>query len=302
MKQDISINLFNKRLLTPLIPASGVYGYGEEYDFIDTLALGAFCTKGLSIKPKDGNPVPRIAEVSDGVINSVGLQNKGIDKFIEEEYPKIKKLKQNVIVNFFGNTKEEYIEASKKLDSLEDIFALEMNVSCPNVKEGGIGFGQDEKDLEDLTREVKKNIKKPLIVKLTPNVTDITKIALAAKRGGADAVSLINTVKAMKIDINSGKPILANKIGGLSGPAIKPIAIRCVYEVAKKVKIPIIGMGGITKGSDVIEFLMAGATCVQVGAGLFNNPNILSKIRNEIIDYLKEKKLEKLESIIGKAL
>lgn len=302
MKQDISISLFNKKLTSPIIPASGVYGYGEEYDFIDTSSLGAFCTKGLSIKPKDGNPVPRIAEVRNGVINSVGLQNKGIDKFIKEEYPKIKKLKQNVIVNFFGNTKKEYVEASKKLDSLDNIFALEMNVSCPNVKEGGIGFGQDEKILEDLTREVKKNTKKPLIVKLTPNVTDIAIIALAAESGGADALSLINTVKAMKIDINSGKPILANKIGGLSGPAIKPIAVRCVYEVASKVKTPIIGMGGVTSGCDVIEFLMAGATCVQVGAGLFNNPNILSKIKNEIIDYLKENKIEKLESLIGKAL
>ena len=285
---DISVKLFGERLNTPLIPASGVWGYGDEYDFVDKQYLGAFVTKGLSVKPKEGNPVPRIAETECGMLNSVGLQNVGIKCFIEEKLPKVKDLGTKIIVNFFGNTEEEYLEAAKMLTKAPEIFALEMNVSCPNVKTGGISFGQDPTVLEHLTALVKKNISKPLIVKLTPNVADIPLVAKAAEKGGADAVSLINTVRGMSIDIRTGKPSLATPIGGYSGKAIKPIAVRAVYETAKVVNIPIIGIGGIYTAEDVIEFLMAGASAVQIGSAVFCDPNVCESISKGLKIYCEK--------------
>jgi len=299
---DISVKLFGEKLKTPLIPASGVWGYGDEYDFVDQKYLGAFVTKGLSVRPREGNPVPRIAETECGMLNSVGLNNVGIKYFIEEKLPKVKNLGTKIIVNFFGNTEEEYIEAAKMLANVPEVFALEMNVSCPNVKSGGIAFGQDPKLIEDLTASVKKITSKPLIVKLTPNVTNIPIIAKAAEFGGADAVSLINTVRGMSIDIKTKRPTLATPIGGYSGKAIKPIAVRAVYETAKEIKIPIIGIGGIYTAEDVIEFLMAGATAVQIGSAVFANPNICEIISKNLITYCENNDIKNLLSLYKAAL
>lgn len=299
---DLKINLFGEILKSPLIMASGVFGYGDEYDFIDTKSIGAFVTKGLSINPKEGNTTPRIVETSAGIINSVGLQNVGIKKFIEEKVPAIKNSTMKIIANFFGNSDEEYIEAVKHLNYVKELFALEMNISCPNVKKGGLACGQDPAHVYKLTSEVRVNTKKPLIVKLTPNVTSISEIAKAAEDAGADAVSLINTVKAMKIDIRTGRPILGNQMGGLSGRAIKPIAVRAVYEVAKTVKIPIIGMGGIFSAEDVIEFFMAGATCVQIGSAVFYNPDICSSIHKDLNEFCSINNIKKISDLKGKAL
>ncbi len=298
----IKVRLFDAELKTPLIPASGVWGYGDEYDFVNNEFLGAFSTKGLSIKPREGNPVPRIAETECGVLNSVGLQNVGIKCFIEEKMPKIKDLGPKIIANFFGNTEEEYMDAARSLGAVKELFALEMNVSCPNIKTGGISFGQDPKMIEKLTSEVKKQSKKPLIVKLTPNVSNIPAIAKAAEEGGADAISLINTVRGMSIDIRTGKPSLATPIGGYSGKGIKPIAVRAVYETAKAVKIPIIGMGGIYTAEDVVEFMMAGASAVQIGSAVFSDPNICETIAKDLRLYCQENKIKDLSSIVGKAL
>lgn len=299
---DIKVKLFGETLSTPLIPASGTFGYGDEYDFIQRDAIGAFVTKGLGLKPKEGNPTPRIAETECGIINSVGLQNVGVECFINEKLPKIKDLKMKIIVNFFGNIDEEYIKLAEILDKQKDIFALEMNVSCPNVKTGGLAFGQNPKLITELTKAVKKVTKKPLIVKLTPNVTSIPEIAKAAEEGGADAISLINTVTAIKIDINTRRPALANVIGGLSGRAIKPIAVRAVYEAAKTVRIPIIGMGGVYTAEDALEFIMAGATAVQVGSAIFYEPDICSMICADLKDFMHKKGIKNLEEIRGCAL
>lgn len=299
---NIKVKLFGQELNTPLIPASGVWGYGDEYDFVDQSSLGAFVTKGLSAKPRQGNPVPRIAETECGVLNSVGLQNVGIECFIQEKLPKVKDLGTKIIVNFFGNTEDEYLEAVKMLSNSPEIFALEMNVSCPNVKTGGIAFGQDPSMIKSLTQSVKKHCSKPLIVKLTPNVANIPLIAKAAEQGGADAVSLINTVRGMSIDIKTGRPSLATPIGGYSGKGIKPIAVRAVYETAKEIKIPIIGIGGIYTADDVIEFLMAGASAVQIGSAIFLDPNICNNIVKDLKTYCKNNEVKDLSSIIGKAL
>lgn len=298
----IKTRLFGTELRTPLIPASGVWGYGDEYDFVNNDYIGAFSTKGLSVKPREGNPVPRIAETECGVLNSVGLQNVGIKCFIEEKMPKIKDLGPKIIVNFFGNTEEEYIEAARLLGEVKEVFALEMNVSCPNVKTGGISFGQEPKMIEKLTSEVKKQSSKPLIVKLTPNVTDLPTIAKAAEAGGADAVSLINTVRGMSIDLKTGRPSLATPIGGYSGKGIKPIAVRAVYETAKAVKLPVIGIGGIYTAEDVLEFMMAGAAAVQIGSAVFSDPNVCELISKDLISYCEKNKIKELGSLVGKAL
>jgi dihydroorotate dehydrogenase (NAD+) catalytic subunit len=299
---DIKVKLFKETLTTPLIPASGVFGYGDEYDFIQRGSIGAFVTKGLSLEPKEGNPTPRIAETACGIMNSVGLQNIGIKSFVNEKLPEIKKLKMKIIVNFFGNTDEEYVGVAELLDRQKDIFALEMNVSCPNVKTGGIAFGQDPDLIERLTKAVRKVTKKPLIVKLTPNVTSIPEIASAAEDGGADAISLINTVTALKIDINTRKSALGAGTGGLSGRAIKPIAVRAVYEAAKTVKIPIIGMGGIYTAEDALEFIMAGATALQVGSAIFYEPDICSIICKDLKDFMHKNNIKNLDEIRGCAL
>jgi len=299
---DIKVKLFKETLETPLIPASGTFGYGDEYDFIQKDAIGAFVTKGLSLKPKEGNPTPRVTEVNGGIMNSVGLQNIGIECFVNEKLPEIKKLKMKVIVNFFGNTDEEYIQVAEILEKQKEIFALEMNVSCPNVKVGGLAFGQDPALIRSLTKAVKKATKKPLIVKLTPNVTSIQDIAKAAEEGGADAISLINTVKAMKIDVHTKRPALGTPTGGLSGRAIKPIAVRAVYEAAQTVKIPIIGMGGIYTAEDALEFIMVGATALQVGSAIFYEPDICAIICKDLKDFMKNNGIKTLEEIKGCAL
>lgn len=299
---DISVKLFGQKLRTPLIMASGVFGYGDEYGFIDTDVIGAFVTKGLSLAPKNGNPTPRIVETECGIINAVGLQNVGVKHFIKEKLPKIKNSNMKIIANFFGNKEEEYLKVAEILDDVKELFALEMNVSCPNVKVGGLAFGQDPKLIKKLTAGVKKRTSKPVIVKLTPNVTNIAEIAKAAEDGGADAVSLINTVKAMVIDIKTGKPVLGNITGGLSGKAVKPIAVRCVYETAKAVKIPVIGLGGIYTAEDVIEFFMAGASAVQIGSAVFYEPDICKAIVSGLKNYCDENKIKDLNGIKGAAL
>jgi dihydroorotate dehydrogenase (NAD+) catalytic subunit len=299
---DIKVKLFKETLATPLIPASGVFGYGDEYDFIQREAIGAFVTKGLSLEPKEGNPTPRIAETACGIMNSVGLQNIGIKSFVNDKLPEIKKLKMKIIVNFFGNTEQEYIGVAQLLDKQKEVFALEMNVSCPNVKCGGIAFGQDPDLIERLTKAVRKVTKKPLIVKLTPNVTSIPEIASAAEDGGADAISLINTVTALKIDINTRKSALGAGTGGLSGRAIKPIAVRAVYEAAKTVKVPIIGMGGIYTAEDALEFIMAGATALQVGSAMFYEPDICAIICKDMKDFMRKNNIKSLDDIRGCAL
>lgn len=300
--RDLSVKLFGERLKSPLIMASGTFGYGNEYDFIDTTPIAAFVTKGLSIGPKDGNLVPRITETCSGVLNSVGLQNVGIKAFIEDKVPEIKTLPMKIIVNFFGNTEDEYIKAARSLDSVEEVFALEMNVSCPNVNKGGIAFGQDPELIKSLTVKVKKATSKPLIVKLTPNVSSIPDIAKAAENGGANAISLINTVKAMAIDIRTGKPVIGNIMGGLSGKAIKPIAVRAVYEAAKTVSIPVIGMGGISTADDVVEFMMAGASLVQIGSAVFFDPNVCSKIHEGLVRYMTDNKIQGISELTGRSL
>lgn len=299
---DIKVKLFKETLTTPLIPASGIFGYGDEYDFIQKEYIGAYVTKGLSLKPKEGNPTPRITETECGIINSVGLQNIGVESFVNEKLPEVKKLNIKIIVNFFGNTDEEYIKMAEILDKEKDIFALEMNISCPNVKTGGLAFGQDPKIIHQLTRSVKKVTKKPLIVKLTPNVSSIPEISKAAEEGGADAISLINTVSALKIDVNTRRPVLGNIIGGLSGRAIKPIAVRAVYEAAKTVKIPIIGLGGIYTAEDALEFIMAGATALQIGSAIFYEPDVCSIICNDLKDFMKKNKIKTLDEIRACAL
>lgn len=293
--------LFAQILENPILVASGVFGYGDEYSFLDYKYISGFCTKGVSLNERKGNPLPRIAETKSGMLNSIGLQNIGLDNFVKKKLPSLKDINKKIIVNFFGNTIEEYLILAEKLSEHENIFALEMNVSCPNVKEGCMLFGQDAKTIFNLVDKIKKlKFKTPLIVKLTPNVSNIVDIAKAAEDAGADALSLINTIKGMKIDINSRKPYLGAVFGGLSGPAIKPIALRCVYEVKNSCKIPIIGIGGIESYKDVLEFIMAGATCVQVGSQLFNNPNVCKNIHEGLLTYCKENKI-KIAELCGVA-
>jgi len=299
---NLNIELFNQKLKNPLLIASGIFGYGNEYEFVDYSNIGGFCTKGISLKSKNGNATPRIAETEAGMLNAVGLQNVGIDEFINSKIPDIKNTEPKIIANFFGNTDEEYIEVAQKLNDVKELFALEMNISCPNVKLGGITFGQDAKLIYELTSKVKKQISKPLIVKLTPNVTSVPDMAKAAQDAGADALSLINTVRGMKIDVNTGKPILANKIGGYSGTGIKPIAVRIVYECAETVKIPIIGIGGIYTAEDVIEFIMAGATAVQIGTAFFKNPDVCKNIVADLNTFMDARGIKDFKQIQGYAL
>lgn len=299
MDKNLSVNLAGVELKNPVMTASGTFASGKEYgEFIDINKLGAIVAKGVSSKPWKGNPAPRIAETYGGMLNCVGLQNPGADFFIKEELPFIKKFDTKVVVNLCGHTIEEYIEVTKCFKNV-DVDLLELNISCPNITKGGISFGTDAKLVEEVVSKVKKQASKPLIVKLSPNVTDIVSIAKAAESGGADAISLINTVMGMKIDINKKKPILANKIGGLSGPAIKPIAVRMVYLVSKAVKVPIIGMGGIMTGEDAIEFIMAGATAVAVGTANFVNPYATMDILQGIEDFMDKNEIKDLKQIRG---
>lgn len=279
--------------------ASGTFGSGMEYsEFVDLNRLGAVVTKGVANVPWEGNPVPRVAEVYGGMLNAIGLQNPGVDVFIERDIPFLKQYDTRIIVNVCGRTVEDYLEVVEKLGDTE-VDMLEINVSCPNVKHGAIAFGQDAACLHDITSEIKKKAKQPVIMKLSPNVTDIAEMAKAAEAAGADAISLINTLIGMKIDVHKRKFVLANKTGGLSGPAVKPVAVRMVYQAAKAVKIPIIGMGGISNAEDAIEFLLAGATGVAVGAMNFINPYATEEVAEGIEAYMKQYGISDIHDLIG---
>lgn len=283
----------------PVMTASGTFGSGMEYsDFVDLNRLGAVVTKGVANVPWEGNPTPRVAEVYGGMLNAIGLQNPGIDVFLERDIPFLQKYDTNVIVNVCGKTVSDYLEVVERLADAP-VSMLEINVSCPNVKEGAIAFGQKADSLYDITSQIKKKAKQPVIMKLSPNVTDITEMAKAAEAAGADALSMINTITGMKIDIHRRKFVLANKTGGMSGPAIKPVAVRMVYQTAQAVKIPIIGMGGIGSAEDAIEFLLAGASAVAVGAMNFVNPYTTVEVVEGIEAYMKQYGVEKVTDLIG---
>lgn len=296
---NTSVKIAGVEFKNPVTTASGTFGSGMEYSqFVDLSRLGAVTTKGVALTPWQGNPTIRVTEVYGGMLNAIGLQNPGIDVFCERDIPFLKKYDTKIIVNVCGKTVEEYVGVVEKLAS-QPVDMLEINVSCPNVKEGAIAFGQDAKALENITREIKKVAKQPVIMKLSPNVTRIADMAKAAEAAGADAISLINTITGMKIDINRRKFVLANKTGGMSGPAIKPVAVRMVYECAQAVKIPIIGMGGIMNGEDAIEFILAGATMVAVGAANFTNPLATVEVIDGIERYMKEQNVADINELIG---
>ena len=296
---NTKVNLAGVELKNPVMTASGTFGSGAEYsEFVDLSRLGAVVTKGVANVPWPGNPTPRIAEVYGGMLNAIGLQNPGIDVFVKRDIPFLKQYDTKIIVNVCGKTTEDYIEVVERLGD-EQVDLLEINISCPNVKEGGIAFGQDPKAVEAITREVKKHAKQPVIMKLSPNVTDITVMAKAAEAGGADVLSLINTLTGMKIDINRRAFAIANKTGGMSGPAVKPVAVRMVYQVANAVSLPIIGMGGIATAEDALEFIMAGATAVSVGTANFYNPYATVEIAEGIENFMKKQKVEDIRELIG---
>ena len=294
-----SVTIAGVEFKNPVMTASGTFGSGMEYsEFVDLNQLGAVVTKGVANVPWPGNSTPRVAEVYGGMLNAIGLQNPGIDVFCERDIPFLKKYDTKIIVNVCGKTVEDYLEVVERLGD-EPVDMLEINVSCPNVKEGAIAFGQKADALYNITREIKKKAKQPIIMKLSPNVTDITEMARAAEAAGSDALSLINTLTGMKIDIHRRKFVLANKTGGMSGPAIKPVAVRMVYQTAQAVKIPIIGMGGIANAEDAIEFMLAGATAVSVGAMNFVNPYATAEIVEGIEDYMRHYNVEDINQLIG---
>lgn len=293
---DLSVKIAGVELKNPITTASGTFSPQDSSAFYDLSELGAMITKGVANVPWDGNPVPRIAETYSGMLNAVGLQNPGVDYFIEHELPFIKQFDTKVIANVAGRSIEDYCEVVEKLSDT-DVDMLEVNISCPNVKKGGIGFGTDPALAAEVTRQVKRVSKKPIIIKLTPNVTDITEIAKAVEAEGADAVSLINTLLGMRIDVHKQKPILANKMGGFSGPAIKPVAVRMVYQVRRAIDIPIIGLGGIMTGEDVAEFILAGADAVSIGTAAFANPTAPVDIKRELISYMERYNFKSLQEI-----
>ena len=296
---NTKVNLAGVELKNPVMTASGTFGSGAEYsEFVDLNRLGAVVTKGVANVPWPGNPTPRIAEVYGGMLNAIGLQNPGIDVFAKRDIPFLKQYDTKIIVNVCGKTTEDYIEVVERLAD-EPVDLLEINISCPNVKEGGIAFGQDPKAVEAITREVKKHAKQPVIMKLSPNVTDITVMAKAAEAGGADVLSLINTLTGMKIDINRRAFAIANKTGGMSGPAVKPVAVRMVYQVAQAVNIPIIGMGGISCAEDAIEFILAGASAVSVGTANFHNPAVTLEVIDGIEAYMKKNGFNSVKEMVG---
>lgn len=297
---DLKVNIKGLEFKNPVMTASGTSGFAEELnDFYDVAQLGAVLLKGLTLKNRDGNAYPRMAETASGMLNAVGLQNKGIEYFIQNIYPKIKDYGTHLIANVNGSTVEEYIELSEKVNELSHISAIELNISCPNVKEGGMSFGISCPSAEAVTREVRKVCSKHLMVKLSPNVTDITEIAKAVEGQGADSVSLVNTLLGMAIDAEKRIPLLSTVTGGLSGPAIKPIALRMVWQVYNAVKIPVIGMGGIMNATDAIEFMLAGASAVQVGTAIFKDPFIPLQIIDGIEDYLVRHKLQSVSDLVG---
>lgn len=296
---NTKVNICGVELKNPVMTASGTFGSGREYsEFVDLNRLGAVVVKGVADKPWNGNPAPRIAEVYGGMLNSVGLQNPGVDYFIENDIPFLRQFDTKIIVNVCGHSIEEYVNVVKKLQG-QDVDLLELNISCPNVSEGGMAFGTDPVMVEKVVNAVKKEADKPLIVKLSPNVTDITETARAAVAGGADGLSLINTLTGMKIDIYRRQPVLDRKIGGMSGPAVKPVAVRMVYQVCKAVDVPVIGMGGISNAEDAIEFIMAGATGVSIGTANFINPRATVDTIEGIEEYMKKYNVSDLSEIRG---
>ena len=297
---NTEIEFCGMKMKNPVTVASGTFGYGREFaQYIDLNKLGGIVTKGTSLKPRPGNKAPRVCETASGMLNSIGLQNPGVEHFMEQDLPWLRSFDTKIIVNACGSSVEEYVELAKVLNTL-DIDAVELNLSCPNVKAGCMAFGTSYEGVKEVTTQVRKELtSKPLIVKLTPNVTDIVSPAKGAEDAGADGVSLINTLLGMKIDIDKRKPVLANNTGGLSGPAVKPVAVRMVYQVAQAVNIPILGLGGIVKGEDVIEFIMAGATAVSIGTGNFISPDVSIKAIEDIEKYMKKHNIENLKDIIG---
>ena len=300
MQPDMTVNLSGLTLRNPVMTASGTFGYGQEFaEYVDLEKIGAFVTKGLSLKPKAGNPTPRIVETPGGMLNAIGLQNVGIDAFIAHKVPFLRTVATPAIVNFFGTTVDEYAELAGRLDAIPEVAGLEVNISCPNVKQGGIVFGTDPACAAQVVIACRAATSKPLIVKLSPNVTDIVAMAQACADAGADALSLINTLTGMAIDLNRRKPVLANVTGGLSGPAIKPVALRMVWQVARAVKLPIIGIGGIMNATDALEFILAGATAVQVGTASFINPGAAGEIAAGVEAWLRERGVARVSDLIG---
>lgn len=296
---DTSVTIAGVTLKNPVMTASGTFGSGAEYsEFVDLNKLGAVVTKGVANVPWPGNPTPRIAETHSGMLNAIGLQNPGIDLFCKRDIPYLKQFDTKIIVNVCGRSTEDYLEVVERLGN-EPVDMFEINISCPNVKEGGIAFGQDPKAVEAITKAVKTKAKQPVIMKLSPNVTDITVMAKAAEDGGADALSMINTLTGMKIDIHRRAFAIANKTGGMSGPAVKPVAVRMVYQAAQAVNIPIIGMGGITNADDALEFILAGATAVSVGTANFANPYAAKEVAEGIENYMRRYQVEDIRDLIG---
>ncbi len=298
---DMKINFCGVEFKNPIVTASGTFGFGMEYNEFAPLAeYGGIGAKGLTRVPRAGNPPPRIAETPSGILNSIGLQNPGVEYFAEHIMPILAEYDTNVIVNISGNTVEEYCEMAEII-SATDAAIVELNISCPNVKHGGLAFGMDANVVNSLTKEVRKRCTKPLVVKLSPNVTSITEIAKAAEDGGADGLSLINTLLGMKIDIETKRPILKNNTGGLSGPAVKPVAVRMIHEVHNAVKLPLIGMGGVMTGSDVIELMLAGASLVALGTSLFAKPDLIYDVKRDMQSYMERHNIEDINTIIGAA-
>ena len=297
---NLTINIGNLELKNPVLTASGTFGYGIEYaDFMDLSRIGGIFVKGTTIHHREGNDYPRMAETPSGMLNAVGLQNKGVDYFISDIYPKIKDIDTHMMVNVSGSTIEDYVACAERINELENIPAIELNISCPNVKQGGMAFGTNCDSASEVIRAVRKVYHKTLIVKLSPNVTDITAIAQVAETEGADAVSLINTLMGMAIDVEKRKPLLSTITGGLSGPCVKPVALRMVYQTYKAVKIPIIGLGGISNWKDAIEFILAGATAIQIGTYNFIDPAVSVKVVDGINDYLDRHKFQSIKELVG---
>ncbi len=297
---DLSINLNGLKLKNPVMTASGTCGYGEELvDFMRVPDLGALVVKGTTFEPREGNPYPRIVETPSGMLNTIGLQNKGVHYFVDELYPRIEHLNDNIIVNVSGSTIEDYVKVAEMLEDLPKVTAIEVNISCPNIKAGGMAFGTSCPAAAEVTKEVRANYKKHMMVKLSPNVTDIAEIARYVEGAGADSVSLVNTFLGMAIDSKTRKPVLSTITGGLSGPAIKPIALRMIWQVANAVKIPVVGMGGIMNATDAIEFMIAGASAIQIGTATFIDPATCSKVIEGLTAYCAEHNISKVESLVG---
>ena len=300
MKVNLSVNVAGMALRNPIMTASGTFGYGAEFaPYMDLQSIGAIVTKGLSLRPQAGNDTPRIIETPAGMLNAIGLQNVGIDAFVEKKVPFLRTVNTPCIANFFGNTVEEYAEMARRLDAIPEVAGLEMNISCPNVKCGGIQFGSDPVSAATVVAACRAACNKPLIVKLSPHVTDVVAMARACVDAGADSLSLINTLVGMAIDVKTRRPVLANTTGGLSGPAIKPVALRMVWQVAQAVKVPLIGIGGIMSATDVVEFLLAGATAVQVGTASFVTPGIAQTIAEDLEQWMQDNGVHDVRELIG---